>query len=151
MDYKKREYHGFSNTKIYKVWADMINRCENKNVKSYKNYGARGIKVCKEWRESFLAFYNYMGNPINKNDTLDRIDVNGNYEPGNCRWTDRVTQSRNQRIPKTNTSGYKGVYRCGKKWVAQIRFNKKTRHLGVFETIEEAIQARKDAEEKYWK
>ena len=99
------ETHGMSGTKIYKVWRNMIQRCENPNTESYKNYGGRGISVCKEWRDDFTAFYNWAVSsgydpdaPFGKC-TIDRIDVNGNYEPSNCRWVDMVVQRHNQRIP----------------------------------------------------
>lgn len=90
--------HKKSNTRLYHIRSGMIGRCENPNNKDYKNYGSRGISVCKEWRESFEAFYNWaINNGYADNLTIDRINNNGNYEPSNCRWTDCKTQSRNTR------------------------------------------------------
>ena len=82
---------------LYNVWADMKDRCRNPNAKSWKDYGGRGISVCERWRTSYDAFVSDMG-PRPKGYVLDRIDNDGNYEPGNCRWVDRVTSQRNRRV-----------------------------------------------------
>lgn len=80
----------------YHSWVSMKVRCYNKNRRSYKHYGAKGVTVCDRWVHSFENFYKDMGaRPEGK--TLDRIDVYGNYEPSNCRWADSVTQARNSR------------------------------------------------------
>jgi len=76
---------------------NMIQRCMNKNLPIYKYYGARGITVCERWLESFNNFLDDMGVKPDPSLSLDRVDNNGNYEPSNCRWTDRTTQNRNRR------------------------------------------------------
>lgn len=90
--------HGMHNTPIYAVWEAMVQRCCNPKCKAYKNYGGRGISICKEWRESFLNFYNDMGERPSSKHTLERINVNGNYEPSNCKWATWKEQSLNKRI-----------------------------------------------------
>jgi hypothetical protein len=87
--------HGMNRTPEHRAWAAMKNRCDNPRNAGWKNYGGRGIKVCEEWR-AFEAFFRDMG-PRPPGTELDRINVNGNYEPGNCRWTDELTQQNNRR------------------------------------------------------
>lgn len=98
--------HGQSNNKIYFKYKNMINRCYRQEDKKYKNYGGRGIKVCDEWANNFEAFYFWAINNGYSNElTLDRINVNGDYKPSNCRWVDLLTQANNKtnnRIIKFN-------------------------------------------------
>jgi len=91
--------HGLSTSKCpeYEAWRSMKRRCAENNKKSYNDYFARGIKVCDEWYNDFMAFYKYMGKRPSDNHSLDRIDNNGNYEVGNVRWATTKTQSRNKR------------------------------------------------------
>lgn len=90
--------HGLSNTKIYKVYLSMLNRCYKNYDKFYPYYGGRGITVCKEWREDFLAFYDWsMANGYNDGLSIERKDVNGNYCPENCTWITMPEQQRNKR------------------------------------------------------
>jgi hypothetical protein len=90
--------HGMSRTRIFNEWRSMKKRCTNKSRKDYKHYGDRGIKVCDEWFEDFMSFYNWaMANGYKDNLTLDRKNVNGNYEPDNCRWITNKEQQSNRR------------------------------------------------------
>lgn len=94
---RSKSTHSMSGSKIFWVWAAMIDRCNNPNNKRYNRYGGRGIKVCKEWlgTNGFQNFYTYIGDkPFSK--TLDRINNDGDYEPGNVRWADYYTQRVNR-------------------------------------------------------
>lgn len=88
--------HGLTGTTEHRIWKGMNGRCYNKNNAKYPNYGARGIIVCSRWRRSFENFLEDMGKRPSKNLSIDRIDVNGNYEPANCRWATSTQQSRNK-------------------------------------------------------
>lgn len=95
--------HGMSETALYNVWRGMRSRCYLKTCKSYKDYGARGIEVYLEWKEDFQAFYNYVSNLPHFGEagySLDRIDNDGNYEPGNVKWSTSKEQANNRRTAK---------------------------------------------------
>lgn len=88
--------HGKSGTRVYGIWCDMKKRCYNPKNKRYSRYGGRGISVCEEWKENFQMFYEWaMANGYTDELTIDRINVNGNYEPSNCRWVTVKEQQRN--------------------------------------------------------
>lgn len=143
--------HGSSATPEYSVYSSMIARCAS----DHKNYGGRGIKVCDRWLEpdgkGFLNFLEDMGDRPD-NQEIDRIDVDGNYEPSNCRWSDLSTQSFNKRQRSDNTSGKTGVIWNTQrdKWQAMIQKHRKKIHLGFHDTFEDAVRAREDAEMKYY-
>lgn len=93
----KARTHGMSGTTIYKKWASMKNRCKNPNEKKYYDYGGRGITYCKEW-EDFEEFYDWaINNGYTDGLSLERIDVNGNYCPDNCKWITPKEQQQNKR------------------------------------------------------
>lgn len=99
-----RRTHGKSHTKLHNIWCGMRARCKDKNLEAYKYYGGRGISVCEEWDKSFEAFYEWsMGNGYSDELSIDRIDVNGNYEPSNCRWATAKEQARNMRTNRLLT------------------------------------------------
>jgi hypothetical protein len=91
---KKATKHGMTKTRMYEIWSSMKKRCENKHSKSYDRYGGRGIKVCERWKD-FENFYEDMKDNYQDNLTIDRIDNDGNYEPGNCRWITQQDQLNN--------------------------------------------------------
>jgi len=94
--------HGMANTRLYAAWCGMKLRCYNSHYKHFDRYGGRGIKVCDEWKNSFEPFRDwalqngYIEGVSGKEQSLDRIDVDGNYCPENCRWTNFLTQARNR-------------------------------------------------------
>jgi hypothetical protein len=100
----KAKTHDLSKSRVYKIYRSMIQRCYNPNAHAYEIYGGRGIKICDEWidkKEGFVRFYNWsMNNGYSDNLTIDRINVNGNYEPNNCKWSTMKDQQNNKR---TNT------------------------------------------------
>lgn len=98
-----KQKHNEAGTRLYRVWACMKTRCYTPSNTSYERYGGRGIRVCDEWRNSYEVFRDWaMANGYDPNAkrgacTLDRIDVDGNYEPNNCRWVSNSEQQRNKR------------------------------------------------------
>lgn len=123
--------------RTYITWRDMKRRCLRPNFHSYPHYGGRGIKVCDRWLASFDNFIADMGpRPLGR--SIDRIDVNGNYEPGNCRWATPHQQRINQR--PTSVTGIVGVTKRRGKYRAYTYTcaPRKMIHLGDFATIEEA-------------
>lgn len=91
----KARGHGLTNTREYSTWTNMLNRCRNPGMHNYQYYGGRGIVVCDRWR-NFESFLEDMGK-CPPGYEIDRVDNNGNYEPGNCQWATRVTNMRNTR------------------------------------------------------
>lgn len=90
--------HGMSKIPLFHIWSGMKGRCYNPNNDSYPDYGGRGITICDEWLNDFQNFYEWsMRNGYQEGLSIDRIDVDGNYEPSNCRWADDYTQARNRR------------------------------------------------------
>lgn len=107
--------HGKCKSKLYTIFGGMKQRCYYKNNIRYSDYGGRGIKICDEWLNNFDVFYKWaMAHGYKENLTIDRIDVNGNYEPSNCRWTDVETQANNKQ--STIKITFKGLTYSIKQW-----------------------------------
>jgi len=141
--------HGLSNTRIYNIYKKIIIRCNKENSKYYKNYGQRGIKVCKEWLcdKGLQNFYNWsINNGYNDNLSIDRINNDDGYSPENCRWATRVVQNCNQRKRKDNSSWYTGIGYVEKinKYSSRISVNGKRIVIGYLKTKKEALEARND-------
>lgn len=89
--------HGMRHSRIYNIYCGMKQRCYNKNNHKFKNYGGRGVTICSEWLDDFMSFYNWaMENGYTETLTIERIDVDGNYEPSNCKWIKMSEQSQNK-------------------------------------------------------
>lgn len=137
---------------LYKTWDMMRQRCTNKNFDSYKRYGGRGIRIYPEWENSFVKFSQYIEKelgPRPEGHTLDRIDNDQGYIPGNLRWASRTVQQRNRRA--YGSSGVRGVYQRKDtgKWVARCSAHGKVMRAEAG-TIEEAAKLRKEMEDKLW-
>lgn len=98
----------------YRIWTGMIHRCHNSKRNCYRYYGARGIVVCERWRLDFQAFLDDVGERPSPKYSLDRINNDGNYEPGNVRWADRTTQGRNTRANRILE--FRGQRKCLTEW-----------------------------------
>lgn len=132
--------HGNLHTRIWNIWQTMKRRCKDKTFIGYENYGGRGIKVCEEWQD-FIPFYEWsMNNGYRDDLTIDRIDVNGNYEPSNCRWATRAEQSRNKRSNINIT--YNGETKILKDWAKSIGMKPSTLRARIISygwSIEDAL------------
>lgn len=121
--------HFMSNTRIYRIWGNMNNRCDNPRNPAYDNYGGRGIKVCDEWK-SFENFYDWaINNGYTDNLTIDRIDVDNGYNPDNCRWVGRDVQSNNKRTNRFFT--FNGETHTLKEWSDIFNVSYKTVHARI--------------------
>lgn len=143
--------HGKCESATYSTWRAMKARCNRKTSAYYNYYGARGIKVCQRWNCSFSNFLEDMGEKP-EGMSLERKDNSKGYSPENCCWADKFVQSRNQRLRKDSTSGFKGVNWNKRRnaWIVRIQYNNKRKDIGAFKELKEAIKARKEAEDKYW-
>jgi len=100
--------HGRTGTAEYRSWRAMIDRCTLRSHRSWDNYGGRGVMVCDEWLSSFESFFEHVGSRPSPSHTLDRIDNDGDYEPGNVRWSTASEQRKNQRSRPLKTQSRHG-------------------------------------------
>lgn len=113
----KNSTHGQTHSPEYAAWDGMIGRCCRKSHDRFPLYGGRGIRVCRRWRRSFEAFFADMGPKPSQAHSIDRIDSNKNYEPGNCRWATSFEQSRNRRSNRMISAF--GRTQCLADWVLE--------------------------------
>lgn len=136
--------HGHSYTRLYTIWIGMKQRCYYENHKYYKHYGGRGIEVCDEWKNYFEAFHEWsMTNGYTEKMTIDRIDVNGDYSPQNCRWANYKQQGNNRRNNRLLTCN--GETHTLSEWSEMTGIPRNTIRNRIFEygmTVEEALQTK---------
>lgn len=118
---KCRQHH----KRLYSIYTNMKSRCYNKNVNGYKNYGGRSIEICDEWLNNYQLFEDWaLSHGYRNGLTIERIDVNGNYEPSNCKWADNTEQANNKRNSILITIQDKT--QTLKSWCDEYRINYKT-------------------------
>lgn len=114
-----------NNKRLYTIWRDMKRRCNDPRRKEYGRYGGRGISVCNEWANDFQTFYNWaLNNGYNDTLTIERNDVNGNYEPSNCKWATKAEQANNKRNNLTIT--YNGKTQTVAQWSKELNISQST-------------------------
>lgn len=141
---KSIHFHGYSNTRLYHRWTSIVSRVTDPDNACYKTYGGRGIKICDEWRD-YLKFMDWAFKNGYKSDlVIDRIDVNGDYSPKNCRWVTKSESSINRRKKETYC-----IQKCYRKFKVTIVRKGVHYYFGTFNTINEAIKIRDNALAKY--
>lgn len=147
---KHKIVHGLRHTRIYGIWNGMKIRCYDKNNHNYKKYGAKGITVCNEWKDSFVAFNEWaQANGYTDDLTLDRIDPSGNYEPDNCRWVSQKIQQNNRsnnRIISYQGENYT-LSQLSRKYNLNAGFLRRRLEFGW--SVEDAINTPKGADKRY--
>lgn len=118
-DNPPKRTHGMSDTRIYEIWKNMKRRCYDKTNHRFLNYGGRGITICDEWRNDFVSFHKWaIDNGYTNELTIDRIKVDGNYEPSNCKWSTKLEQSYN--TTRTHYLTYNGKTQCISQWAKEL-------------------------------
>lgn len=135
--------HGLSNTRLYRIWANMKNRCSNPNCNRAHIYKHRNITVCEEWLNDFRSFYEWsIQHGYDDSRTLDRIDNNWGYSPANCRWVDVITQQRNKRNITTYTYGGVVFRQCEVFDLFGVKRTTFQRRINAGMSVKQAIEKR---------
>jgi hypothetical protein len=136
----KHGHSGSKRTPTYVSWKSMKNRCLNSRLKCWMRYGGRGISVCDRWLNSFANFLNDMGERP-PGTSIDRKDNNGNYEPGNCKWSTRLEQGRNSFRPNAKLIEFGGKSMCSTAWDRHLGFREETvrKRLAAGWSVEKAL------------
>jgi len=136
----------------YRAWCNMKSRCYWPGHNSYQHYGGRGVIVCERWLHNFDNFYYDVGPKPHKTFSLDRIDVNGHYEPGNVRWASPLDQAHNQNLKRNNKLGCMGItYEPERqKYRVRISVGRRRITIGRFRLLNDAKRARIKAEKELW-
>ena len=150
------EYRRSHKNRLYNQWGGMLYRCTHSAASSFEYYGAANISVCEEWVNSFDAFASWaLENGYTENLTIDRIDNSEHYSPSNCRWISHQKNCQNRGIRKGNLTGAVGVTKrtypngnCA--WRVNIGVDGKNISIGTYHSFQDAFEARKAAELKYW-
>lgn len=145
--------HGMSRSRIYFIWSSMKARCYNSNCKEYKFYGARGILICDEWKDSSRFFEWAINNGYRDDLTIERIDCNGNYEPCNCTFISKKEQGRNTRtvIRILSDGGYMTAKEVSELLSVSHSTIERMYHAGLIPTVDDAIRIVRERKEKYAK
>lgn len=135
--------------RLYRIWKNILRRCQSNNYPGYKNYGGRGIIVCEDWNDYVLFARWALDHGYSKDLTIDRIDINGNYTPDNCRWVTMLEQSHNKRNNRLETIN--GVTKTVAEWSREydIESNTLLRRLNKGMSITEAISKKTHCRNKY--
>ena len=122
---EKNYKHGLSKNRLHGIWRGMKQRCCNPRSKDFEHYGGRGITICRKWMCNFENFYNWaIANGYDESKSIDRIDVNGNYEPDNCRWADYEIQANNR--SNNNKITFRGEIHTIAEWSSILHIDRKT-------------------------
>ncbi len=137
--------HNLSKHALFTVWGNIKSRCNNPDFPQFEDWGGRGIGICPEWENDFKVFYDWcMANGWRKGLEIDREENDGDYTPDNCRFITHRKNMLNQRMRKTNKSGYKGVCwsKHRKKWASKICVKGQRFYLGYYDDKKEAAKVR---------